>query len=529
MQHATIRTGRKTNDEYDVLTYDWCIAEWPDYVLARSMCWATLTLLRCAIVDTIPGGLSFVFSKLLLLFSGLATGILLPGASGTFMFVAKFAGVLADLVGHQTLTAWKGPSAVRSCVSCANLTGRKRGPESPAEVGLAEHDESRFIQSTNAEVFLIVDNLAKLKDDGCAPTRFRQVETEVGFNHEPLGVLQDKEARRIYRPVEHQLTDWMHTWCQDGVASSEVALLLGRLENHRPPITNDMVQTFVGECVLPIEHGKIKGEWVEAKRLRGNSLTAFSSMVLSIVPCVALLLDWYKVADQLPEEVECFLMLTQILGILSLGPRRAMKFVDRLKALTIEHHRLFVKLYSQHVKPKLHHTHHVITSMVLLGFLLACFVTERKHKAVKQFAINTCRHFEHTTLLDCLHQQCEYLSSGHDLFEAEFLVHPHVVAGRGDLRTSTAAVCHAGTLHARDICCTQDGVVGKIESFWRHGAGPVLARVQSYACVRNQCSVRDTRQVTAVVVELSQVLCPCIWFPCREHIIKVHLPASLYL
>jgi hypothetical protein len=334
------------------------------------------------------------------------------------------------------------------------------------------------------------------------------------------------EARRVYQPVDHQLVDWMHTWCQDGVASSGIALLLGRLANHRPPITNDMVQTFVGSWVLPKEHGKINGNWVEAKRLRGNSLTAFSSMILSIVPCVALLLEWYQVADQLPNEAECFLMLSQILGILSLGPRNSMKFVDKLKALTIEHHRLYVQLYAEHVKPKLHQTHHVATSS---GILLSCFVTERKHRLVKKFAINTCRHFEHTTLLDCLHQQCEYMSSGHDLFEPEFLVHPHAVAGWDDLCTSTVAACHAGTLHAQDICCTQDGVVGKIDAFWRKGTGAVLARVQGYECVRNQCSVRDTENATAVVVELSNVLCACIWFPCGEHMIKVQLPVSLYL
>ena len=135
------------------------------------MCWATLTLVRCAIVDTIPGGLSYVFSRLLRLFTDLV--ILLPGMEGSFVFCAAFAGALADLVGHQALSAWKGPNAVRACTQCANLSTRKHGPESDLEVSLAEHDERRFVQSTNEEIYLLVDNLAALADAGESATNMK--------------------------------------------------------------------------------------------------------------------------------------------------------------------------------------------------------------------------------------------------------------------------------------------------------------------------------------------------------------------
>ena len=59
----------------------WCVAEWPDHILQRSMCWATLCLVRSSIVDTIPGGLSLIFSKLLQVFDVLSSGILLPGVT----------------------------------------------------------------------------------------------------------------------------------------------------------------------------------------------------------------------------------------------------------------------------------------------------------------------------------------------------------------------------------------------------------------------------------------------------------------
>ncbi len=108
-----------------------CIAEWADHVLQRSLCWATLILLRASIVDRIAGGLSSIFAKLLHLFDTLRTGIMLPGNDGDFLFSAVFRGMLADLIGHQSLSAWKGPNAVRGCARCSNFCNRKAGARRP--------------------------------------------------------------------------------------------------------------------------------------------------------------------------------------------------------------------------------------------------------------------------------------------------------------------------------------------------------------------------------------------------------------
>ena len=362
-----------------------------------------------------------------------------------------------------------------------------------------------------------------------AGTDLKKLQTELGLNHDPLGILLDVEMRGVYKPAEHQLIDWMHVFCQDGIANGEMALVFEWLAALAPAITNEVVRLFVEACVLPLEHGKFKSVWLEPKRFKNHSLTSFASMNLSIVPCVCLFLDLYDVAALLPEEVECFMMLDQIFGILCLGPHRSMEYIDRLKLLIAGHHRLFSKLYPSHVKPKLHHSHHVVTSMLHLGRLLACFVTERKHKVVMKLAVNTWRHFEHTTLVDCLHQQCEYLSSGHDLFSAEFLIHPQAVQGRDGLHTSTVAVSRVGTLHASDVLCTSDGVVGRVESFWRQGDGPVLVRLQGYSCFNGECSLRDVRQANPMIIEASCILGAGIWCTCRENLIKVRLPSSLFL
>ena len=480
-------------------------------------------------MDKVPGGLSVVFAKLLSTFSCMFKGIMLPGETEPFRFVARFGGVLADLVGHQSLTAWKGPNAVRCCVRCANLSNRKGLAATAPEVTLAEHDRRRFIQTTDAEIWLIVDNLAALAASGTSAAKMGKLETELGFNHEPLGILLDAPMREIYRPSVHQLNDWMHILCQDGVASAEIALYMKRMSDLRPAITNEMVRAFLGTCVLPHMHGEVDVNWVDAKRLNGDSLTAFASWVLHLVPCFAMFIDIYGVASLLPTETECFLTLAQIIGILCLGPTRSLEFVDRLELLIAAHHRLFVQSYPENLKPKLHHLHHVVDSMKQSGRLLACFVTERKHKILKKMALHTWRHYEHGVLTGVLSHQCEGMSAGHDLFLSEFLVRPKEVSGHAGLLTSTSVASPVGDLHAGDLLCTRAGVVGRALSFWRLADREILVRLDGYECHRGECSLRDDRACQNVIVQLADIVCACTWCYCREHIIKVHLPPSLLL
>ena len=150
---------------------DRCIPEWPDHLLTRSICWATLCLVRCVIVEKIVGGLSHVVMRLLKLFDSLTGGILLPGDDEPFMFCAVFAGVLADLVGHQSLTACKGPNALRACVCCSNLNTKRSRAISGSEVSLLDHDERLFLEATDEEVFLIIDNMALLVEQGIGATQ----------------------------------------------------------------------------------------------------------------------------------------------------------------------------------------------------------------------------------------------------------------------------------------------------------------------------------------------------------------------
>ena len=60
--------------------------------------------------------------------------------------------------------------------------------------------------------------------------KFGELETRLGFNHCENGLLLDTTIRVIYKPVDHTLRDWMHTFCSDGVANSAVG---GNVERYQ--------------------------------------------------------------------------------------------------------------------------------------------------------------------------------------------------------------------------------------------------------------------------------------------------------
>jgi hypothetical protein len=77
-----------------------------------------------------------------------------------------------------------------------------------------------------------------------------------------------------------------------------------------------------------------------------------------------------------------------ILDILSLRDD-AVRHIDRLKQLFIEHHQLYVILYGSAVaKPKLHLSHHIPTAVERFGILLDCFSCERRNRLLRAVASN---------------------------------------------------------------------------------------------------------------------------------------------
>ena len=156
------------------------------------------------------------------------------------------------------------------------------------------------------------------------------------------------------------------------------------------------------------------------------------------------------------------------IGELATGPEEVPRYVDKLRRTIVEFYGL-LSLLSTSIKPKLHHMHHIIEGVVRLGKLVSCFVTERKHRIVKDCALHVFRHIEHTVLADLVNRQCHQLKEGVDLSKAQCLVHPRAVEGAPNVCRSRAAVLRCGEIRSKVLVWFKNAECGRIAFCLRSG------------------------------------------------------------
>ena len=346
----------------------------------------------------------------------------------------------------------------------------------PGTVCISCCDPRLFSRNTNEDVYAYYDSVV-------ADPSLSQL---LGIKCNPDGLLADDHIRTFYKPVDHTLRDWMHTVVGGGVANVECGRLLDVLLKRK--ISLVVIVSFMMEFVLPKAHGTVDPNWLSKKRLgkKRKALQSFSSNLLALVPILAMFL--FKVCGEdeshpLYDHMRCFWNLFKLIGILQLGPHRAMTYVDQLRDLIREHADLFTKLYPGHVKPKFHHLFHVVDNMKFLHVLLSCFVTERKHRATKRSALFIFRSIERGVIRDMLSRQCEAISSeSESIFSERYLVHPkrYCMAG-AILYRAGAAVLPCGAIHAGDFTWLADGQVVLVIAFWRaEDSTDITAQVEPY-------------------------------------------------
>jgi hypothetical protein len=433
------------------------------------------------------------------------------------------AGILADLVGHKAVTDWKGFRGVKACLECGNLFQYRRLKS--GQISLTCFDTRKFKKHTNESLWAIVDELRRAKTRVSA-TKFAALETDLGLNYNPDGLMFDDELRKCYLPANHMLRDWMHTLGQDGVANTHIACAIYALdESGVPP---ERIINFAELCRYPSKWGKLDKWAFSPKRLRDETIVSFASTILTMVPVFHLFLDMFA-KDILPQHFKCFTYLHHIVGILRTGPDTAPQFIDTLRTLMERHFELFQELYDANIKPKMHHLFHVIDHMEWLGKLLSCFVTERKHRDVKHSALYVFRHIEHTVLADVVNKAIEQVIDGFDLYKVQFMVRPTAaeIAGHA-FRRSSHIVAIIGPLAAGDMVITHDGVVGSIIGFWQQSDdATIYAEIDAHECIGNNTQVRSMYRTQRMFIDIAMIVDALIWVMESPAIIRISIPPAM--
>ena len=503
----------------------WCFIDWPSYMLNRTFAWPCLSILRESVMHTIPGGASYLARLALRIFfplvgDSLESGIIINGPDSSYVVKAKFVGFLADLKEHKTITEWKGTAGNVCCLLCSNVWKPTVGEREDGTIGLDCPDPRKFRKRTGAQVRAIVASLV-VEKGRMTKTAFSKLETDVGINYCPHGILFDSSLHGLYNPVDHTIVDWMHTMCSDGVGNTCIWTVLQVLGAAGYP-TSD-VREFVTVVRMPSKYGKPDPAWLHDNRLHGSSYSSFSSVVLNVVPILYLFFETFCSRDVRLHDVGKYLrLLYMILGTLASGPDEAPHHCDILRQNMSALHALHSKL-SGHFKPKIHYMHHIVDGIQWLGKLVSCFVCERKHRHIKDSALHVFRHLEHTVLHDVVNKQCQQLIEGVELFKEQFLVNPRDVRDVSNLRRSTRAVLKIGGLYVGDVVYMRESRCGCVKNFYELG-GSLFVHLSLYQSVAGAPDVFDERLSEDAFVDTHEIVDACTWFYQSPSTVKVAVP-----
>ena len=327
------------------------------------------------------------------------------------------------------------------------------------------------VRNTNESVWEMCDRLEYLARSNQTDD-LKEREQLYGLKYIENGLLYCRELRHMLRPIDNIFRDWMHMIVNGGVGNTQCAHILHALEENDIPIA--VPRTYLTECILPRKYGKVNAAWLGQSRVKEESLSSFASIMLSVVPILAcFLLDCVKPNleddDPLHRHILCFVLLSEILGLLTMGADDAMAHMGELLSKILEHHSIFVDIYPwSSCKPKFHHCLHLVETFLRFKKVLSCFVLERKHRATKRAALHVFRHLEHTVLSSVINEQCEQIVNGFSLFVPVFLAHPRKIEiGTSTLLRSTEAVIHCGHIHVNDLVCLRGDIVARVVMFWQ--------------------------------------------------------------
>ena len=465
--------GRKLQGIY------WCIQEWPDWILRRSAMWPVLGVVLSATVDKMEGGISAFYARILEICFTEGNHTMLNGVqllcNGTaFSVTFAYGGLLADEDCLKKVHGYKGAQGLKPCMDCSNLLKVQNSALVPAG---AKHLSTSTLEgieaNTNEDIWEIADVLKERVD---RRQEIKKMETSRGVKYNPHGLLFNIALRKIHRPIDHYLRDWMHIMVSGGTANAQTHALGKALKKVKVPTS--ILQTYSTEYTLPAKYGKVSKEWTVAARFKGKDFSSFASPMLTLVPIIgAFLVDYMAPRGGLDPHIECWLLLVDILGLLTCGGTQAVQYMDLLVDLIAKHHKLYAELYPKTIKPKWHHMLHLPRQYAAMKKIISCFVTERKHRSLKRAALYVFRYLEHTSLADLVTQQCEQILDGHSLFQREFLVHPSTVEVAGESLTRSSAAClECGNIHARDIVYVKGGQLARITGFWQYETGLLTAQ-----------------------------------------------------
>lgn len=393
-------------------------------VLKHEIVWIPLGVIRTEVTKRVRGGLSTVFKAILrrlfiheaLGSDGITLNLQVSGGSyARLMFT--LGNVVADADAHRGFWSWKGASAKLACACCKNIVNDDEASNIPGLQSLRCADPSLFGLASDADWWRKADIL-----EAAAAThskaRMAELQTAVGFNYSPEGVLWDRALRPWVRPTNVFTYDSMHVFLSNGIAQVEVDALLSSM--HKVGLSLDDVQAFVcgpwQTCKAFGSKGSLKNTFTATRLrtfLKEGTLRVGASEMLALLPVLYMFVATVlERGSKLPDEAQSFKAMVAAVRCVQLAKLGHANEHAALTAALRSHMKAFIRAYpDRKLRPKHHFAHHIPLQIQRDGCVYDAFVGERKHQALKAIAneVHNTRTFERSVVFPALARQVQAL------------------------------------------------------------------------------------------------------------------------
>ena len=316
-----------------------------------------------------------------------ARGFALPG--GLFFKQRTESFFISDLDASRMVYSLKGSAGTRPCILCKNIVSKGSGINDIDPWFKEISASDGFVFASDAEIFKSADSLTQATPR--TKSDLEMMERCTGIRYLP-GTLMFDPLQGGKMPPNNMLTDPMHTYFTNGVASWEVALFVAKILEHTDCSLQDIQTAAVSHNWRSLKSSAKTTGYIRAlfnDRMFGEGLyKGQAHQTKSILPLLryysetlveptGLVPDKAIVSFKCLCDVVCFLLKLQ-----HRFTRITAADAQQLQSLQKAHQDAFALAYKD-FKPKHHHRFHLSSQMLKSGVLLSCEPHESKHQLYK--------------------------------------------------------------------------------------------------------------------------------------------------
>ena len=375
---------------------------------------------------------------------------------------------LGDEAALKQMLGVKGASGIRCCPRCLNVAGlRANEQESYAGtdasgylVDISCSQLEAFDAARDADLWRASDIL-QAAAGGATRGELAAMETSLGLNLQPHGVLADDALRQWFAPVTTHTNDSMHcVFASGGTAQVELFVRVKACQREVGLSQATAYQLFASGWCFPRSVGGDRHPRIEIfaeSRHVDDNVWATASETLQPYHIALYLAELTtQRSGTLVRELESLRALALLCDLIERAKKSGDVDGRELDAAASGHLAAFCAAYSKwSCKPKHHLVMHLGRQLRRDGLVLDCFVHERKHAAVKEVLENldpsAAHDFERSCLARIRRYQGQLLASDHawrnglvGKREPLETIGPHAAAAQGMSRGGVH-------IHANDV------------------------------------------------------------------------------